>query len=45
MLDHTMAKLAIPENTHVYRYMQLAGPGMEHAHMSIYFMFIKYVFP
>lgn len=45
MLDHGIAKLAIPENTKVYRYMQLAGPEMERAHMPKYFMFIKYVFP
>ena len=44
MLDHAMAKLAIPENINVYRHMQLAGPGMEHAHMSMYFMLVKYVF-
>lgn len=45
MLDHAMAKLAIPKKTNVYRYMQLAGPGMKHARMSMHLMFIKYVFP
>lgn len=45
MLDHATEKLAILENANVYRYMQLAGSGMEHARMSMYFMFVKYVFP